>query len=396
MTDGSPADSDETLSASSSSPRANKDGSKIVFITHADNFSGNHETTSFTQVAELDIKTGEVKFLFDADYYQSEPSYSNDGKFIVFRTESHNLGSLKNKLNPKGVRTSQIAEYDLTNQTTRYISDGDFWSDFPEYSPDGNKIIFQTRSAGFKGKFTARKNEWGDPEQQIAEWDRKTNVVTYITDGDGESSRPRYNHDGTKIIFVTGALNLSASPPNRRYQLAEYDVKNKKFTYLTNGDAGAANPVYSPDGKKVVFESSADYNSENPGGKGQIWELEVNSKKIIKIINGDESSSTPTYSANGNQIAFVTRADNFDGIHTKRSDDYGPVAQLAEWSRNTKKVKYLTDGDKPSLHPSYIGKSNSIIFATQADTFSGTHTQRFEYDMNRNEIPVFQIATIRR
>lgn len=395
LTDGAPSDQDDTKSASSSNPRFSADGKRLVFITQADNFSGAHSKVHYYQIAELDVATGQATYIAEGDYYQSEPAYSPDGNRIVFRTESQNFGPLKNKLDKTGKRTSQIAEWDRSTGKVTYLTDGDFWSDFPEYSPDGNRVVFQTRSAGFSGKFSARKNEWGDPEQQIAEWDRKTGKVTYLTDGDGESSRPQYSPDGKKIVFATGALNLSGEPPARRYQIAELDVASGKFKYLTNGESSSKNPVYSPDGKRIAFETSANFDGGNYSGKDQIAELDLIAGKISYITNGDDQSVSPAYSPDGKLIAFVTRAGNFEGAHTERKDEYGNVAQIAEWSRTTGKVRYLTDGDKPSLWPRYSRKG-FIAFQTQADNFAGVHQPRIEYDMVKNEIPVFQLAIIKR
>lgn len=395
LTDGAPSDADDTKSASSSTARFSADGKRIVFITQADNFSGMHTKVHYYQIAEMEIATGATSYIAEGDYYQSEPSYSPDGNRVVFRTESQNFGKLKNKLDKTGKRTSQIAEWDRATGKAVYLTDGDFWSDFPEYSPDGNRVVFQTRSGGFSGKFTARKNEWGDPEQQIAEWDRKTGKVTYLTDGDGESSRPRYSPDGKRIVFATGALNLSSTPPGRRYQIAELDVASGKIKYLTNGDSSSKDPTYSPDGKRVLFETSANFEGQNSSGKTQLAEIELATGKIMYVTQGDDGSVTASYSADGARIAFVTRSGNFEGTHTERKDEYGNVAQIAEWSRATGKVGYLTDGDKPSLWPTY-SKKGSIVFQTQADNFSGAHQPRIEYDMARNEIPVFQLAIIKR
>lgn len=396
ITDGSASEQDEFASASSSSARFSPDGSRIVFVTQADDFQGPHATVHYYQVAELEIATGQITYIADGDYYQSEPSYSPDGSKILFRTESSNFGKLKYKLDKSGKHTSQIAEWDRKTAKVNYLTDGDFWSDFPEYSPDGNRVVFQTRSAGFSGKFTTRKNEWGDPEQQIAEWDRKTRKVTYVTDGDGESSRPHYSPDGNKIIFTTGASNLAPEPPLRKYQIAEFDRTTGSFRYLTRGDAACSNPSFSPDGKKILFESGSNFDASNYAGKTQIVEMEIASGKITLLTHGDDLSSNPVYSADGKHVVFITRAGNFEGKHTDRKDDYGAIAQIAEWSRSTGKVRYLTDGDKPSLGPSYSKRNASIVFHTQADNFAGTHTPRVEYDLSKNPIAVFQLAMIKR
>lgn len=393
ITDGSASSEDDTASATSSSPRFSPDGRKIAFITHADDFEGTHKFVQITQVAELDVASGKITYITDGDYYQSEPSYSPDGNRIVFRTESANFGRLNHKLDKSGKRTSQIAEWDRATGKVKYLTDGDFWSDFPEYSPDGNRVVFQTRSAGFTGKFTQRQNEWGDPEQQIAEWDRATGKVKYLIDGDGESSRPRYSPDGKKIIFITGASNLGPEPPVRKYQIAELDRATGTVRYLTRGDEAAANPVYSSDGKRILFESASNFDSSNYAGKVQICELEVASGRVTLLTHGDDSSYLPAYSSRDASVVFVTRADNFEGKHTKREDESGKVAQIAEWNRATGKVRYLTDGDKASLWPRY-SSTGAIVFQTQADSFQGKHTPRVEYDLNRNEIPVFQLAMI--
>ncbi|MBI3395450.1 MAG: PD40 domain-containing protein [Spirochaetia bacterium] len=257
-------------------------------------------------------------------------------------------------------------------------------------------MVFQTRAGGYSGKFSQRQNEWGDPEQQIAEWDRKTGKVTYLVDGDGESSRPHYCPDGKRIVFGTGALNLASPAPGRRYQVAELDTTSGKVRYLTNGDAASGKPLCSPDGRRVLFETSANFDGSNPSGRTQLAELEFSSGRITYVTKGDDHSVTPAYSLSGASIVFVTQADNFEGAHTPRKDDFGNIAQIAEWTRASGKIRYLTDGDKPSLAPAYAPKGLSVVFQTQADNFTGTHTPRVEVDANGGELAVFQIALIKR
>ncbi len=193
-------------------------------------------------------------------------------------------------LSPNGQRTLFSARGDIfsvptehgatRNLTTTQSAD----EDHPAWSPDGKTVAYTT-DASFNQQIALRPAE-GGPEKQL------TNFKTGYLYG------PVWSPDGKTLAFSDGAHKLWTIPAaggapqqiaqdpaaeihdqafspdsawlafsmaapshaNRR-DLYLYEIASGKLTRLGPGNATDANPVWSPDGKYLYFESSRNENT---------------------------------------------------------------------------------------------------------------------------------------
>lgn len=73
----------------------------------------------------------------------------------------------------------------------------------------------------------------------------------------------------------------------------------------------SASPSITADGTRIAFESSCDLTGENPDGQRQVflWIEDQKPTPFVQITRGDGFSVTPSISADGNRIAFVSNLD---------------------------------------------------------------------------------------
>ena len=78
----------------------------------------------------------------------------------------------------------------------------------------------------------------------------------------------------------------------------EMDLRTQEIRQLTNSRAIDTAPSYSPDGKRVVFES-------NRAGRQQIYTMNSDGKNVQRISYGEGRYATPVWSPRGDIIAFT-------------------------------------------------------------------------------------------
>ena len=171
--------------------------------------------------------------------YDAEGSYSPDGKQIVFCS------------NRSGEGNYEIYIMDADGKNVRKLTDAPgCYNGGPFFSPDGKRVIFR------------------------ADRKKKDQLQLYVIDVDGKNERvltsdlnwvqwgPYWYKDSKHIIYA-GADHGGKGRPN--YDLYWMNLETGKKVRITHAPGADVLPVFSPDGKKIMWTSTRD--GKQPGAQ---------------------------------------------------------------------------------------------------------------------------------
>jgi len=96
-------------------------------------------------------------------------------------------------------------------------------------------------------------------------------------------------------------------PPGESWQLAEFDLEQRAWTWLTQNRFNQANPVYSADGKQVVY--SANYDSTY-----QIYQMDTDTFELIALTNVATGAFAPIVTDKADLVFQRYSAHGYDWI----------------------------------------------------------------------------------
>jgi Tol biopolymer transport system component len=200
----------------------------------------------------------------------------------------------------------------------------------PAWSPDATRLVFERAFGPIVNDEAAGGLE----------------LITSNADGTGEQvilrSLPlgkephdaQWSPDGTRI--AVNMLNITAKP---RFgsSIHVLNADGSGFRRITPPRLNAGSPDWSPDGKRIVFNSSYEGQAAveiyivRPGGRGL---------KRVRNEPKDSFSFEPVWSPDGRRIAFA---------HATRTTP----PHIWTMKRNGKDLRQITRGPKPDVRPDW-------------------------------------------
>ena len=171
-----------------------------------------------------------------------------------------------------------------------------------------------------------------------------------------------WSRDGNKLAFI--AYNSQQS------DVYIYDFSTKNLTNLTNDLYSETDPIWTPDGKKIIFSSdrgndlkqtilTEDFQMFNhPFKQLDLYSIDVETKNVERITDWQYSNErSPAVSSDGKELLFVSDKNGINNIYRIKIDS------IEDHSSSFPKALPITNSlsDLGQLSLSYDGKK--LVFA---------------------------------
>ena len=246
---------------------------RIVFQSNRDGHVHPRLGWSTSEIYVMDADGGNQRNLTNNPNSDSSPSWSTDGKRIVFESDRDG--------NRDGNRENhEIYVMDADGNNQQRLTDNDFYDTHPSWSPDGKRIAFISRRDGhFIGEFGLTSEIYvidadGGNEQRLTE-NRK------------HDSSPSWSPDGKWIVF---AADRKGDDVN--FEIYVMDADGGNLQRLTNNRVDDWSPSWSPGGERIVFVSNPDGKHENY----EIYVMDNDGGNQQKLTNNPHRDSGPEWS----------------------------------------------------------------------------------------------------
>jgi Tol biopolymer transport system component len=354
------------------------DGSKIAYLSN--------ETGEYHIYTVNADGTGKVKLELEGGLW-GEPYLSPDGKKVAFVNyyEFFQKGNIF------------LADADGRN-LTKVTAYGDDAVEIPDgtgrsagvlykgltFSPDGRKLLYLSDEFGSWDIFAVNVDGTGKTRlTDFAEYDESgpafpaggDKILFTVSDGEEKSEVWIMNADGSgkKKVPVPGNAELTAtSRDGKKIMLQAWSRCEGPDgitwgTYVADSDGSSPAKIandpecgisFSPDGKKVVYESATSVYTSNADGSGE--------KNLTPAF---DYAGSPAFFAAGAKIAFVGRYDNYPyplNIYTMDADGSNQTLFKATEGMHIRSFAVSPTGDR-FFFQVYSGPYKRDYFVVNAD-----------------------------
>lgn len=323
-----------------SNPAISPDGSKAVYgVT----YFNKEEDRSYTNLYVMNLADGKITQITNTDYNESDANWTPDGKRISYLAK----GQLW-EMNPDGSGAKQITQ--IEGGINGYL-----------YAPDGSKIAYykdikmeptvqdmhpdlpKAKARIINDQFYRHWNDWveGYTHIFIADYTPAQPITSgqdIMKDEKWESPvRPwggteqlAWTRDGQKLIYTCRKKYGIDYAFSTNTDLYAYNTADGTTVNLTEGMMGYdKNPVLSPDGKKMAWESMERDGYEADKNRLFVMDLETGKKKDF-TKNFDQSVGNLAWDKDNNTVWFIS--------------DYHATDEIYSLNTTSGEIKKHTDG----------------------------------------------------
>jgi Tol biopolymer transport system component len=129
----------------------------------------------------------------------------------------------------------------------------------------------QGGSVSDDGRFVVYNAQWGGT--QVFLWDATTGQTTHITEGfEGGSLEGGISADGRYVTLQSWDPNLVPDDTNGVGDVFVWDRLTETMTRITDGDGDSVNADFSADGRSIAFVSdAANLVTDDSNGVGDVF-----------------------------------------------------------------------------------------------------------------------------
>lgn len=289
-------------------------------------------------------------------WYFGRLSWSPDGKVLAFsdRTSSNE---------PTSIYFLSLDSLAIRKLTSPLLP-GDY---NPAFSPDGQTLAFNRGSQGVTSIYTlpvaggeerrlisGSQYGWGlawtaDGRDIVfgrAGWLAKSGWLWKISAQGGEAERLQFGQEGTepsirgsRLVYARQVMNLNIWKST--IQSLHPTGPSERFLSSTAIESG---PQFSPDGSRIVFESTRS-------GAFEVWLCRSDGSNLVQLTRLSTVTGTPRWSPDGERIAFDSRAPGNADIFVMdsrggslRNLTNEPSAEVVpSWSRDGRWIYFASD-----------------------------------------------------
>ncbi len=241
-------------------------------------------------------KNGSVTRLTNNDRHENNPALSFDGKRIAFHA-----GEME-----ADPQTWDVYIMDLETMEEIQLTDNDYIDGHPDWSPDGNKIVF----AAFVDD---KGNPAGTADVYVINVDGTG--LKKLTDSPWEDNDPEWSPDGTMIAFKSNRDTQESA--REEIYVMNSDGTNQRRLSVTEGWESDHDPSWSPDSKEISsmrFEGTRPWthlmnldtfiNEAETLLPWRAYKVDLNGN-VVQLTNTTNMTTLPIFSNDGKKILYT-------------------------------------------------------------------------------------------
>jgi len=264
------------------------------------------------------------------------PSFSPDGTQVIFGSDYNNLvadGSDTGEVYIADIATGAISRVDTTSSGGEGHAGSTSGTPRPVFSADGQKVLFESYLTNLVPGDTNGLDD-------VFIKDLTTGAITRVstaadgTQADNTSTDAVFSPDGSKVYFISSADNLVEGDTNNNLDIFVKDLKTGAISRVStatdgsqiSGGVGEGDLSLSPDGTELVFTSSSPDLTGSTNGYVQVFVKDLITGEVT-MLSADSSGKA----GDGNSITptfspdgtFVTFASTAESLGVSKESGTG-------------------------------------------------------------------------
>jgi len=315
-----------------------------AWSANSDEIAFSREEAGIRSIFVKHIASGEERRLTGGDYDCIQPSWSPDGRTVLFVKAKRP----RVKLEPGDVFglfvDGDIWSIDLSTRKETRLVDNAF---NPEYSPDGKRIAFDASWAGPRRIWAVDERGY-NPQQLTSD---SSEGISHV--------RARWSPDGMRVVFQ----NIERT----KFDVRVFDLTNGKSVWVTNDAVQDLNPVWSPSGRYIYFSSYR-------GGGINIWRVAmsragepVGAPQQLTIGAGQDVEIA--ISRDGKRLAFSILRQNADiwrlPVSPQTGKPVGPPQEVITTTREDSRGTWSPDSKMIAFNSDRTGEMNVWLYSLE-------------------------------